>query len=92
METNTRARFAVIFFRNTENLYQWLKLLPEWVCTTTTDKLVAVTVAFDESLEVRSFMTGFLATAHLFERIGPIFFGGSLEEIGATIEKWLSDQ
>jgi hypothetical protein len=92
MQTNTRARFAVVLFRNTENLYQWFKLFPEWAWTTTTDKLVAVTVAFDESIEGHSFITGFLASAHLFERIGPIFSGESLEEVRAAMEKWLSDQ
>jgi hypothetical protein len=91
METNTRARFAVVFFRNTENLNQWLKLLPEWACTTTTDEFVVVTVAFDESIEARSFLTGFLATSWPFQQIGPIFVGRSPEELQALMEQWLQD-
>jgi hypothetical protein len=90
METPS-ARLAVVFFKNTENLGEWLKFLPEWACTTTTDKFVVVVVAFDERIEARSFLAGFLATSWPYQQIGPIFVGRSSEEIQALMEQWLRE-
>ncbi len=80
-----------MFFRNTEALGEWLKFMPEWAYVITTEKLVVITVHFDESIEINSFLAGFLATAWPYERVGPTFSGRSLEEVKAGILKWAAE-